>query len=408
MHRRLRCGLRHQHQTLNDRQRTRETAMNARKVIPVTSTSELAEIARVGRAFQTMLSMLVLIWAGGAWCQIPRSLAGVAKEVPGQTHATPASERARQQQRAQMAVNAATANAVDTVAAALATANYSFVIINVPNAAFVQPNAVNDAGVVAGYYDDASYNSHGFIWQDGTVTSIDYPGALQTSFTGINGYGVVSGVYTDASNNNHGFTYSLANSTWTVLPAISLPAIPGDWLWAVYQGTNLGINNHGDVIGCASHGSQALSWIWHPGSRSYSYFTIPGAAEATTCAQVFNNSGHVVGEMTAAYGTARGSLAFVQDGADDYQTFASTQLLSSSSFFAPFGVNDSDTVVGTAASSTGLVGFIRARDGVVKLVNDTAYAQTYVTGINDHQVLVGDVYDATTGANPGFIAYPKY
>jgi probable HAF family extracellular repeat protein len=282
------------------------------------------------------------------------------------------------------------------------------VIINVPNAAFVQPNAVNDAGVVAGYYDDASYNSHGFIWQDGNVTTLDYPGALQTSLTGINGYGIVSGVYTDASNNNHGFTYSLSNSVWTILPAISQPDIPGDWLWAVYQGTNLGINNHGDVIGCASHGSQALSWIWHPGSRSYSYFTIPGAAEATTCAQVFNNSGHVVGEMTAAYGTARGSLAFLQDGEDDFQTFESTQLLTASSFFPPFGVNDSDTVVGTAASSTGLVGFIRARDGVLKIVNDTAYAQTYVTGINDHQVLVGDVYDATTGANPGFIAYPKY
>jgi hypothetical protein len=382
--------------------------MNARKVIPVTSMSELAETARVGRACRTMLSMLVLIWAGGAWCQIPRSPAGIAKELPGQTHATPASERARQQQRAQMVANAA-AIPVDSMAATLATANYSFVIINVPNAAFVQPNAVNDAGVVAGYYDDASYNSHGFIWQDGNVTTIDYPGALQTLLTGINGYGIVSGVYTDASNNNHGFTYSLANSTWTVLPAISLPDIPGDWPWVIYQGTNLGINNHGDVIGCASsYDSQALSWIWHPGSRSYSYFTIPGAAEATTCAQVFNNSGHAVGEMTAAYGTARGSLAFLQDGADDYQTFDSTQLLTASSFLPPFGVNDSDTVVGTAVSSTGVVGFIRARDGVLKLVNDTAYAQTYVTGINNHQVLVGDVYDATTGANPGFIAYPKY
>ena len=62
--------------------------------------------------------------------------------------------------------------------------------------------------------------------------------------------------------------------------------------------------------------------------------------------------------MTAAYGTARGSLAFLQDGADDYQTFDSTQLLTASSFLPPLGVNDSDTVVGTAVSSTGVVGFI--------------------------------------------------
>jgi hypothetical protein len=240
------------------------------------------------------------------------------------------------------------------------------------------------------------------------LQTIDYPGALETSFTGVNNDGIVSGVYTDASNTNHGFTYSLSNSAWAVLPAISLPDIPGDWFWTVYQGTNLGINNGGEVIGCASHGSEALSWIWHPGSQSYSYFTIPGAAEAGTCAQVFNNKGHAAGAMTAAYGTLNGSLAFLQDGEEGYQTFESTQLLSSSTFLTPFGVNDSDTVVGTAISATAAVGFIRTCDGVLKLVNDTAYAQTYVTGINDHYVLVGDVYDPTTGANPGFIAYPQW
>jgi hypothetical protein len=361
----------------------------------------------IGRPCRALLSILILGWAGAALSQIPRSLAGVARQAPAQASATAPSGRARQQQRAQMAAHAAAAIPLARVSATLATANYSFVIINVPNAAFVQPNAINDAGVVAGYYDDANYNSHGFIWQSGTLQTIDYPGALQTSFTGINGHGIVSGVYTDASNINHGFTYSLSDSAWTSLPPISLPDIPGDWLWAIYQGTNLGINDDGDVIGCASHGSQALSWIWHPASQSYAYFTIPGAAEATTCAQVFNNHGHTVGEMTAAYGTVRGSLAFLQDAVDAYQTFDATQLLSSATFLPPFGVNDSDTVVGTALNSTAVTGFIRNRDGVLELVNDTAFGQTYVTGINDHQVLVGDVYDLTTGANPGFIAYPQ-
>jgi hypothetical protein len=392
--------------------------MNARKAIPVTSLSEFAETARIGRAFRALLPMLILSWPVGAWCQIPRSLAGApfpasspeaTRAVPGQTTAIRPIARARQQQqqRAQMAANAATAIPADRLAATLATAYYSFVLINVPNAAFVQPNAINAAGLVAGYYFDASYNSHGFIWQNGTLQTIDYPGALQTSFTGINNHGIVSGVYTDASNNNHGFTYSISNSAWTVLPAISLADIPEAWLWVLYQGTNFGVNNDGDVIGCASHGSEALSWIWHPWSQSYSYFTIPGAAEATTCAQVFNNNGHAAGEMTAAYGTVNGSLAFLQDGEDHHQTFESTQLLSSSTFIPPFGINDSDTVVGTATSATAAVGFIRTDDGVLKLVNDTAYAQTYVTGINDHDVLVGDVYDPTTGANPGFIAYPQ-
>jgi hypothetical protein len=152
--------------------------MNARTVIPVTSLSEFVVTAGVGRAFRAMLPMLILSWPVEAWCQIPRSLAGVplpqkisqaTREVPGQTSAIRPDARARQQRRAQMAANAAAAIPADRLAATLATANYSFVLINVPNAAFVQPNAINDAGLVAGYYFDASYNSHGFTWQNGTA-----------------------------------------------------------------------------------------------------------------------------------------------------------------------------------------------------------------------------------------------
>ena len=316
-----------------------------------------------------------------------------------------------QQQRAQMSAKAAAVTSAQTPQQSIATASYSFVLINAPNSTYVQPNAINDAGLVAGFYYDPSYNSHGFIWQNGSLQTIDYPNALDTSLTGINDHGIVSGIYTDASYNTYAVTYSISNAVWTTLPAILVPDLPGVWPWSA-EYYYPGINNAGDMIGCSLDNSQRLSWIWNSGSQSYSYFTIPGAAEAATCVQAFNDEGHSVGVFTAANGSAQqpfgSSLSFLKTSDDHYETIEAQQILSGSVFFPPFGVNDRDAFVGTVFNSTTSVGFIRTCDGAVKLVNDPAYLnETSVTGINDHDVLVGDGYDPTTGEQTGFIAYPQ-
>jgi hypothetical protein len=65
--------------------------------------------------------------------------------------------------------------------------------------------AINDAGVVAGEYFDASGVVHGFTEQHGVFTPVQDPAGTEgTDLTGISNLGVVVGFYLD-STGTHGF-----------------------------------------------------------------------------------------------------------------------------------------------------------------------------------------------------------
>ena len=56
-------------------------------------------------------------------------------------------------------------------------------------------NGMNDLDQVVGWYDNgAGGPMHGYLWQDGLSTTIDYPGATQTILDDINNSGVILGV----------------------------------------------------------------------------------------------------------------------------------------------------------------------------------------------------------------------
>ena len=76
--------------------------------------------------------------------------------------------------------------------------------------------SINDSGQVAGSYvqEMRSRNHHGFVYSNGTFTTLDVPGATAISATSINASGQVTGNYCDGSG-NHGFVYS--NGTFTTL-----------------------------------------------------------------------------------------------------------------------------------------------------------------------------------------------
>jgi probable HAF family extracellular repeat protein len=66
-------------------------------------------------------------------------------------------------------------------------------------------SGVNDAGAVVGEYTDSSGRNHGFLWQGGSFTPIDVPGAVHTVASGVNDAGAVVGEYTDSSGRTHCF-----------------------------------------------------------------------------------------------------------------------------------------------------------------------------------------------------------
>ena len=65
-----------------------------------------------------------------------------------------------------------------------------------PGALSTVPGAINDAGIIVGYYYDG-HMSHAFLIQlPSTFISYDVPGAQATQFTGINNNGKICGIYT--------------------------------------------------------------------------------------------------------------------------------------------------------------------------------------------------------------------
>jgi hypothetical protein len=102
-------------------------------------------------------------------------------------------------------------------------------------------------GLYEGFYADAKGVTHGFLYKNGTFTTIDDPNAGtkpgQGTMTDDNNLaGVVLGYYADANGVIHGFTYK--NGTYTAIPdAPGAGTKPG-------QGTEPGvITNKGTTIG---------------------------------------------------------------------------------------------------------------------------------------------------------------
>jgi hypothetical protein len=72
--------------------------------------------------------------------------------------------------------------------------------------------AINDAGLVAGYYLDAA-GDHGFVYDGTSVSEFDEPDASagSTQVWGVNDAGTLVGRFSDA-NGAHGFLATLANA----------------------------------------------------------------------------------------------------------------------------------------------------------------------------------------------------
>jgi hypothetical protein len=67
-------------------------------------------------------------------------------------------------------------------------------------------DAINPAGAIAGTYIDASGTAHGFLRAaNGTITTFDPTGSVNTYPSSVNPAGVIAGSYLDASGASHGF-----------------------------------------------------------------------------------------------------------------------------------------------------------------------------------------------------------
>src|SRR5260370_1769736 len=65
---------------------------------------------------------------------------------------------------------------------------------------------INNVGEMVGIYFDSNSNGHGFLYSNGTYTTLDDPwGAKGTSAQGVNDMGQIVGSYSDIGLHRHGF-----------------------------------------------------------------------------------------------------------------------------------------------------------------------------------------------------------
>lgn len=225
----------------------------------------------------------------------------------------------------------------------------TFTAINFPGAAQTAVFGINDLGDMVGWYALPGENpgAHGFERHaDGTFTTITGPNGIAVGPTGINKAGTIVGSYTNNSNNTHGFI--LKNGTFTTfdapeqsgeIPDTSLNGINnlGDFVGQVFTGDNwrgfwvtgsssdldfaealfstdnqiLGIDGHGNVVGCHDNGGAFLISTPESGESSESAESFPTEQPISGLSNACANSINYAGDIVGAIGTPGSTQGFL-------------------------------------------------------------------------------------------------
>lgn len=337
--------------------------MQTTKVTKTLTPAGFAPAGKLSHTYRGILPALTLCVATAAWSQIPPGFRAPHKppniSMPGP-----------------LANAAAATVAVEDAA----SSNYKFITIDANGSTNAVASSINDERLVTGYYEDSNSAYHGFVWKNGVFRTVDYPGAANTSLGQVNNHGVAMANYGNGTTTGHSALYSVESRTWT-----ALPDVPG------YSFTDgYGLNDAGVAVGNAFQGSTSVAWIWDPTTRSYSFFTVPGADQYSTSPSGLNDKGQIAG-----YFSVNG---LYQSFLKEYGTYTIVNFPQAVETFFD-GMNNSGIVQGQiyATDSSPAEGFIATSGGVFTTVNNPDGANTALVGINDQGDVCGSYWNVFTG-----------
>lgn len=236
---------------------------------------------------------------------------------------------------------------------------------------------INSSLEVVGEFVDSSNNYHGFSrTSSGTITQIDYPGALETVCYGINNSGEITGTYINSSNLPYGFTY--AN---------------GKFATTDFAGTR-GVNNNGAYDG----------FYWGVDGVAQAYLAVPQAFKLTGtkvpksqqgALHGVNNAEVAVGHYVDSTGTEHGMMATLTTlkNIDDPKGVTTVC----------FGINSSKVIVGDYSDASGNPHGFEYNAGVfTDIPGPSGSVASDATGINSAGVISGDFIDSSN-LHHGFV-----
>jgi probable HAF family extracellular repeat protein len=217
--------------------------------------------------------------------------------------------------------------------------NGTFTTINFPGANYTVATGINNAGEVVGYYADGFTKVHGFTYDNGTFTTIDSPNGLGTWISGINSKGQIVGYYSDALSVFHGLVYD--HGTFTTLDDPDAGVLGSTRLF--------GINDAGQIVGQASspiNGAQGFVY----GDGQFSMLVDASNGISPTPAAI-NSSGEIAGTAVVnglSYGFVYtdGTFFYFQDPAFTVTTVCREVCLTEPIPIQVSGMNNAGEIVG--------------------------------------------------------------
>ena len=244
--------------------------------------------------------------------------------------------------------------------------------------------AINQNGVVAGYYGDDNYAFHGFVRStEGVITEFDAPGLINTMVSGINSSGQIVG---------HGIYNSIEYLGFLRAPGGGINGFRAPSAIVTYP---TGINDSGEIAGFYYTGD----YVYHgfiatvsSGTFSYTLFDEPNASKIPTFGTHVNGinaNGVVVGYYEdATVGAIRG---FTRDREGNFASFDAPGAGTGQGYGSiPFSINASGEIVGYYSDSNAVLhGFYRDALGNVIDFDPPGSVQTFAYSINDNGDVVG-------------------
>jgi probable HAF family extracellular repeat protein len=203
--------------------------------------------------------------------------------------------------------------------------------IDYPGARNTTAWGINSAGQIVGsYYNPGPDSSHCFLYVNGTMTSFDYPGASLSAALGINDSGQIVGYYYNANSvQQHGFFFDGTTYTTIDPPNATLSYLTK-------------INNFGQMV--VFYVDQTnTGHMFEYDVNTGVFTTLQGPRNASLQPGGINNPGDMVGVASTALLNGQGFLL----SGGTYRFFTVPQ----ASYTFPQAINDSGEIVGYVLSS---------------------------------------------------------